>query len=140
MEIPSVFELIVRVGSIHDVMAKELIITLDFGRATVDACDYVPNLSITNVTNDDINRRRLEIAELGSNENFYIRCLISLPVFEQVMISGKNISRNVSLSYEQFQSREDPKHQIGFWTFLWRSIVVAAVILVFLSLFKRLRD
>ena len=138
MDIPSVFELTIQVGSIHNVMAKELVISLDFGRATVDTCDYIPNLSTTNITNDDNNRRRLEIAELGSKEKLYIRCLISLPIFEQVLISGENISHNVSLSYKEFQNRENPNYQIGFWTFLWRSIIVVAVFLFFLSLLKRL--
>ena len=102
MAIPAVFELGIQVGEILKSAAQAFDIILDFGRAEIEVCDYTPKSVIMNVVANDKSHRRIEIAELQQKEKFYIRCLISSPVFEQVIISGENISRGTSIDFKQY--------------------------------------
>ena len=126
MDIPAVFELGVQVGGISNLAAHELDIILDFGRAEIDVCGYTPKSAITNVIASDRSHRRLEIAELQQKEKLYIRCLISSPVFEQVIISGDNIVHGKSIDFKQYQAslKSGPDQAVGFWATLGYCFVI----------------
>ena len=126
MDIPAAFELGVQVGGISNLAALELDIILDFGRAEIDTCDYTPKSAITNVVASDKSHRRLEIAELRQKEKLYIRCLISSPVFEQVIISGDNIVRGISIDFKQYQAslQSEPDEAVGFWAVIGYGFVI----------------
>ena len=126
MAIPAAFELGVQVGGISNIAAQDFDIILDFGRAEIDVCDYTPNSVVTNVVENDKNHRRFGIAELQQNEKLYIRCLISSPVFEQVIITGENIRRGTSINFHQYQTslRSEPNESPSFWAFLGYCFVI----------------
>ena len=123
MDIPAAFELGIQVGSRTNLAARDIGVILDFGRAEIEVCDYMPEPAVTNVVAEDKSHRRLEIEELRPSEKFYIRCLISSPVFDQVIVEGDNIDRGISIDFEQYQASllSEP---IEFWFGLGRFFVI----------------
>ena len=123
MDIPAAFELGIQVGGRTNLAAHDIDIILDFGRAEIEVCGYTPARTVTNVVAEDKSHRRLEIEELRQEEQFYIRCLISSPVFDQVIISGGNISHSQSIDFEQYQASllSEP---LGFWAKLGYFFVI----------------
>ncbi len=121
MDIPAAFELEIHVGSFTNLAVHDIEVILDFGRAEIDVCDYTPETVVTNVLAEDKSHRRIAIEKLQQKEKFYIRCLITSPVFNQVIINAANIDRSVSMDFEQYQSRQ--RHgleEVGFWTVIGR--------------------
>lgn len=123
MDIPAAFELGIQVGSRSSVAAHDIDVILDFGRAEIEVCDYTPELAVTNIVAEDKSHRRLEIEELQQEEKLHIRCLISSPVFDQVIISGGNIQQATSLDFEQYQASLIPE-PVGFWSGVGRFFVI----------------
>ena len=115
MDIPAVFELGIQVGGRTNLAAHDVDVALDFGRAEIEVCDYTPEPAVTNVVAEDKSHRRLEIEELQQEGKLYIRCLISSPVFDQVIIGGGNIDRGISIDFEQYQASL-LSGRPGFWT------------------------
>ena len=125
MDIPAAFELGIQVGGGSSAVAAHGIdVILDFGRAEIEVCDYTPEPVVTKVVAEDKSHRRLEIEELQQEEKLHIRCLISSPVFDQVIISGGNIQHGTSLDFEQYQASLLPKSSVGFWGKLGRFFVI----------------
>ena len=123
MDIPAAFELGIQVGGSTNLAAHDIDVILDFGRAEIEVCDYTPARAVMNVVAEDKSHRRLEIEELRQEEKLYIRCLISSPVFDQVIISGGNISQGISIDFEQYQASllSEP---VGFWVGLGYFFVI----------------
>ena len=115
MDIPAVFELGMQVGAFADSAARNVDVTLDFGRSEIEVCDYTPTWAVTNVVAEDKSHWSLEIGELQQGEKLHIRCLISSPVFDQVLISGGNIRSSRSIDFEQYRASLLSKPG-GFWT------------------------
>ena len=123
MDIPAAFELGIQVRGVTNLAAHDIDVILDFGRAEIEVCDYTPEPAVTNIVAEDKSHRRLEIEELRQKEKLYIRCLISSPVFDQVIINGGNLSHSTSIDFEQYQARllSEPT---GFWAGLGYCFVV----------------
>ena len=117
MDIPAAFELGIQAGGRTNLAAHDVDVVLDFGRAEIEVCDYTPESAVTNIVAEDKSHRRFEIEELQQEEKLYVRCLISSPVFDQVIISGGNIYRGISIDFEQYQASlvSEPAESVGFW-------------------------
>ena len=138
MDIPAAFELGIQVGGRTDLPARDVNISLNFGRAEIEACDYVPERSATSVIAEDKSHRQIQIEELRQEEKFYVRCLISSPVFDQIIVSGSNIQHGGrSIDFEQYHESLLLKPE-GFWTKLGKSLVVFFSILLCLMCLKRI--
>ena len=130
MDIPAVFELGIQVGGRTNLPARDVNITLNFGRAEIEACDYAPKRSATSVISEDKSHRQIQIAELRQEEKFYVRCLINSPVFDQIIVTGSNITDGGrSIDFEQYYESLLLKPK-GFWTVLGRSLVAGFFILL----------
>lgn len=104
MDISAAFEAEITVtGRRNATAARDLRVILDFGRAEVDICDYMPRSAITTIVDEDKSYRRLEISKLRKKDSLHIRCLISTPEFNQVIVEGNNIFRGDSINYRQYQ-------------------------------------
>ena len=114
LDIPAVFEMAIQVGGASNLSARDIDLILDFGRAEIEVCDYMPKSAVTHVVDEDKSYHRLEIAELRQEEKFYIRCLISSPVFENVIIKGGNTRSTRSIDFEQYQANLQ-SGPFGFW-------------------------
>ena len=123
MDVPAVFEIGIVVSSDSILSARNIDVTLDFGRAEVSDCGFSPMESVTNYIQEDKSYRRLEVVELRQNETFYIRCLLNTPTFKKVAIVGENVSRGRSITFAEYKNSllSEP---LGFWTFLGRAFVV----------------
>lgn len=126
MDIPAAFELGIQAGGITNLAVHDIDVVLDFGRAEIDVCDYTPEAAVTNVLSEDKSHRRIEIKELQQEEKFYIRCLITSPVFNQVIINAGNIDRSVSMDFEQYQARHR-REEDGFWSKLFQVFAACMV-------------
>ena len=123
MDIPAAFELGIKAGGITNMAVHDVDVILDFGRAEIEVCDYTPESAVTNVVAEDKSRRQLKIEELRQEEKLYIRCLISSPVFDQVIIRGGNTQRGISIDFEQYQASllSEP---VRFWAVLGYFFVI----------------
>lgn len=144
MDIPAAFELGIQVGGRTDLPAREVNIILNFGRAEIEACDYAPKRSAASVISEDKSHHQIQIEELRQEEKFYVRCLISSPVFDQIIVTGSNINDGgKSIEFEQYHESlllKSVKSE-GFWTVLGKSLVVGFFILLgFMWLKHILRD
>ena len=119
MDIPEVFEMEVEVISVMNVaVARDFKVILDFGRAEIDVCDYTPKRAVTKAVAEDKRYWRLEILELRKNEELHIRCLISLPEFNQVIIEGGNLfGGDKAITFEQYRTnlRSKPNDSSILW-------------------------
>ena len=123
MDVPAAFEIGIQVSGTTDLPARNMNVTLDFGRAEIQVCGYTPREAVRKIVNEDKSYRRLEVAELRQEETLHIRCLISTPTFKKVAIEGGNIFRGRSIDFAQYRSSllSEP---IGFWRGLGRFFVV----------------
>ena len=117
--------------------AHDIDIILDFGRAEIEACDYTPGAVVSNVSAEDKSHRRIQIEALNQEEKFYIRCLLSSPVFNQVIITGGNIDSSVTMGFKQYQERwirlRSESTEVGFWTIMFR---ITAIFFIFIFCVK----
>ena len=63
MDIPAAFEFSIEVSGATEVPVTGTDVIIDFGRAKVETCGYVPTRAVQNVVADDPNSRMLTIAE-----------------------------------------------------------------------------
>lgn len=133
MNVPAVLEIGIKVGGNTTLAARNINVSLDFGRAEVQDCGYSPMEAVSKFVHDDKSYRRLEVAELRQEEILYIRCLISTPMFKKIVVEGENISHGRSITFEEYRNRllSEP---IGFWTNLGRVFVVFIFIMLCLKI------
>ena len=137
MDIPAAFELGIEAGGVTNRAVHNIDVLLNFGRAEIQVCDYSPKSAVADVVSEDKNYHRLTIKKLQPKEKFYVRCLISSPLFDQVIIEGNSIKYGESISFEQYQANLQTKssNPAGFWTKLvhaWAIILTVAACLVIL--------
>ena len=106
LAVPSVFEMWIEVHSVDGVPVIDADFVLDFGRSEVVQCNYSPSVAMTRLTSDDKSYRRFVINELNDNERLYLRCLISSPVFYEILVQGGNLGTGRSLSFDQYQANQ----------------------------------
>ena len=126
MDIPAVFEMGIQTGGVSDLSVSDVDVILDFGRGEIETCDHTPKSAIKNIVAEDKHRRHIVIAEMRKKEKLHIRCLISSPIFDQVIIQGGNIQRGVSMDFAQYQTgllSDTP----GFWEIIGRIFVTCFV-------------
>ena len=144
MDIPAAFELGIEVGGFTNLAAYDIDIILDFGRAEIQACDYTPGSVVSSVSEEDKSHRRIQIEVLDQGEKFYIRCLLSSPVFNQVIITGGNIDSRVTMNFKQYQEGwlrlRSESTGVGFWRIIFRIAAVYFIIIFSLKIAGRLFD
>ena len=123
MDVPAVFEMELEVVGSINVPAKDIIVTLDFGRSEIKECGYFPRQNIKTLMKEDKNYRRLEILEIRQDEKFYIRCIVNQPIFDKVAIGGGNLLSTRSITFSQYLDIE-MGDSIGFWGGLFRAFVI----------------
>ncbi|MCY4503520.1 MAG: hypothetical protein OXE57_18415 [Alphaproteobacteria bacterium] len=123
MDVPAAFEMELEVDGSASEPAKDIIITLDFGRSEIRECGYVPRQNIKTLMEEGKNYRRLKIVEIQQDEKFYIRCIVSQPIFDRVAIGGGNLLSTRSITFSQYLDM-DMDGSIGFWGGLFRAFVI----------------
>ena len=129
LDIPAAFELGIQVTG--NVAARDIGVSLDFGKSEVEACDFQPKTAATKIITENKSYRRLEVAEIQPQERLYIRCLISAPLFSRVIIRGGNlVFNNKVVTFEQYEADllPEPTESIGFWAIVFRLFVVFILI------------
>ena len=121
MDVPGVFELSIRGDQNSDI--HNIQVMMDFGRAEIDHCGYAPKSSVQSIVADDRSYRRIEIDKIRPLEKFYIRCQIDPPLFEQVVVTAPDISRNISVSFDEYQASLE-SDSAGFWQVLGYIIAI----------------
>ena len=135
MDVAAAFELVIQADSISNIPVRETSVILDFGRAEVESCGYVPKRVIAKVFDEDKSHRRFKIAELGPEEKLYIRCLISSPVFSQVLISGGNVFAEKSMNFDAYKNYTD-EIVTPFFEGWYKVVTIAFTVIFFLWLWR----
>lgn len=130
LDIPAVFELEIVVSGFGE--ARDFSVTLNFGRAQIDACDFQPKTAVAKVIADERSYRRFMVNSLRPKEKLYVRCLMDAPVFDQVVIEGGNISFDKVIRFVEYHMESSSKRMgsIGFWVFLLRAFVTVILLVV----------
>ena len=128
MDIPAVFEMAIEAGGVSDLPARDLNVILDFGRAEVETCSYSPKKMVRTFVDDDKSYRRLKIEEIKQKERLYIRCLLSSPNFEKVVIEGGNLRSGISTDFSRYRASLESEG-VGFWGAIWRAVAVLFIVL-----------
>ena len=128
MDIPAVFEVAIEVGGVSNLPARDLSVILDFGRAEVETCSYSPKKAVRLFVEDDKSYRRLEIEEVKQQERLYVRCLLSSPYFEKVVIEGGNLRSGISTDFDRYRASLESEG-VGFWGAIWRAVAVLFIVL-----------
>ena len=129
MDVAAAFELEIQAGGVSKIPACDINIVLDFGRAEIEACDYAPKPVVTNVVVEGKSHRRFEVSQLGQKEKLYIRCLISSPTFNQILINGGNLRFDESMSFESYMNYNSKIDTSFFET--WSKVVFVVFTIIF---------
>ena len=128
MDIPAVFEVAIEAGGVSDLPARDVNVILDFGRAEVETCGYSPKTTVRSFVDKDESYRRIEVEEIKQQERLYIRCLLSTPYFERVVIEGGNLRSGISTDFDKYRASRESEG-IGFWGAVWRAVAVLFIVL-----------
>ena len=125
MDVPAAFELEIKGSGVSNIPVQNMNVVLNFGKAEVESCGHSPKQLVTSVLGEDKSHRRYKIDKFGQNETLHIRCIISSPTFDQVVISGENLRSSHSIDFSHYQNfMSDTK--MPFWT-VWFYVVVSVI-------------
>lgn len=74
-------------------------VTVDFGRSTPGKCEVRPNDIIVQPPDTDSGSLRFSVVELARDGSIYVRCDLSLPSFDRILVSGGNIAFDKTLTF-----------------------------------------
>lgn len=113
-------------------VAKNLIVKLDFGEATISKCEITPSNAINKNETFTSSIVSFSVEELERKDTFYIYCFISHPVFKSLLITGSNLFSNEQLNYKNYHPIKTDEES-GFLTFF--KVIASIVSLVFVIYF-----
>ena len=117
-------------NSLND--AKNLNIKINFGEAEVFKCETEPiNVFDENKTFES-SIVSFHIQDLKREDYMYIYCLVSLPIFDSILITGSNLFQNEKYTYKQYKSYNGEASS-GFINFF--KIIGSIVVLIFVGYF-----
>ena len=128
-DIPSSFYLEIENGPHY--IAKNISVVIDFGEAKIEKCSIKPNDQSNIKVNGDEYIFKLKITELLKNESLYINCLIPLPVFKKILVTGGNVSIDKELTFASFKAQREETPTSGWYKFF---SALAALFCIYLFL------
>ena len=114
-DIPSSFYIEIENGP-HRV-ASDINVLIDFGEAKIEKYSVKPNDKSNITINGDEYILKLKINELLKNESVYVNCLISLPAFKKILVTGGNISIDQELTFASYKSQRESEPTSGWYVF-----------------------
>lgn len=109
--------------------AESFTVTLDFGEASSEACELVPGSFGKFNEPEGGSIQTLSIKNLLTEQSIYVVCNLNSPFFKKLHVGGGNIEHEKSLTYEAYKEIGNGEN-IGFYTALWRAIVVFFVFII----------
>lgn len=116
--------------------AKEVVVVIDFGKATIEQCATRP---VALSRGGDSYIFELHIDKISPKQTISINCHISLPVFEKILVSGENIGQSRTFTQNQMKNLAKIVRGIEvnfFGTFIG---LLISVIIIYTLLFLRAR-
>ena len=113
-------------GASFDEKPENFKILFDFGIASVEECGVSPKSQVSWIGGSDPSFRTLQVSTIENSQSVYVACLISVPIFPKVLVTGGNLTYQT-----KFNSKKSDDEGEWFWPFLGKSIVVAIVLGVF---------
>lgn len=103
--------------------AHDFQVQADFGEATPDTCEVVPDTSASINSGSTGSVVVVNVDILQKDASLYLVCNLNLPYFKQLLVSGGNIEIEKSLTYESYkEGRTDPR--LTFYQGLWRAFLI----------------
>ncbi len=113
-------------------IAKDLLVKLDFGEASVTKCEVIPNKDFNEQESISNSILSFSVKKLERSDSFSIYCFISHPKFKSLLITGSNLYSNEQLIYENYLPIKT-NGESGFITFF--KVVASIVTLIFIIYF-----
>ena len=122
--------------------ANEVNININFGEASVSACETVPEnyLSLDEKHGNSVIDFIVE--KLEKNEKIYVYCLISNPLFKAIKITGSNINGKEEVSFKEYKESisEESLGISEFFKFVFGIVfivIVGYILLVLMAVINR---
>ena len=113
---------------------RNLLVTVDFGRAKYEQFDYFLSAHNRKASIDSTHNNVISVAlpKLTKNDTFSMYCLLSQPVFNTITITGGNLRIAKEYSYQEFITSgfDQGSSSISFFGFL---LVLTGLILIVFS-------
>lgn len=98
-------------------LANDITVLIDFGKAKTEECAIKPNDELNISISGDEYILKVKVKELLKNESLYIYCLISLPAFKKIIVSGGNLTQEKIKTFSEYRSQEDFEPN-AYWSIL----------------------
>jgi len=116
-------------------VAKDINVLIDFGEAKIEKCSVKPDDKSNITINGDEYILKLKAKELLKNESLYVNCLISLPAFKKILVTGGNISIDKELTYASYKSQLEEEPTSG-WSNFFSFLAAIFCIYIFLVIIR----
>ena len=112
--------------------AKDIDLTVDFGEATADKCEWIPSREAKSEDKSETVVRTFDISLLPRKESFYLVCATNIPIFKSITIGGGNSDYKKQLTFQAYQDQRDGR-SISFYEGFVRTVlgVFAAMVLIY---------
>lgn len=100
---------------------RNLLVTVDFGRAKYEQFEYLVSTHNQKVSVDTTHNNKISISlpKMDKNDTYSLYCLLSQPVFSTITITGDNLRRAKEYSYQEFLNSEfEPDSKANGWMIL----------------------
>ena len=101
-----------------DEAARDMLISLDFGKASATKCEIKPK-SILGSSEESKGLYRFNVKQLNKHESIYIACNLTLPSFNQILVTGGNLTSESKLTYEIYSRKPEGKNTPVFLIFFF---------------------
>lgn len=98
-----------------DQAVTDILLSFDFGKASATNCEVKPQSIID--TSEGL--LRVKVSQLNRYESVYIACNLTLPTFNQILVTGGNLSSESKLTYEDYNLEAEGKETPVFLIFMF---------------------
>ena len=86
------------------VVAQDLDIKVNFGESIVHECEAQPLNILKQQADLENGVFEFKVASLKREEDLYIYCLISNPLFDSILVAGKNLAHSNKYTFEDYKN------------------------------------
>jgi|TARA_R110001632_G_scaffold233106_1_gene376727 hypothetical protein len=97
---------------------EAMLVSLDFGKASATNCEVKPeSILAANKANNGL--LRLSVNQLNKHESIYIACNLTLPTFNQILVTGGNLTSESKLTYNTYSREPEGEDTPVFLVFMF---------------------
>jgi hypothetical protein len=113
-------------------VAKDINVKINFGEASISMCETLPNNVFNGNEKFETSIISFSAGDIEKDDQFYVYCLISQPIFKSILVTGPNLFRNTEYKYKE-RINVSTSDSNGFLTFF--KVISTIVALIFIGYF-----